>query len=283
MNTLIIGGNKFFGKRLAQLLIENGHNVTLLNRGNTDDQLGNSISRIVCDRNDKDAMKEVLKGKSFDLVFDQICYDYITAENSCEIFKDKTKRYIFTSTKSVYGPGENLKENIFSPHRHEFERHETWQTDYGEAKRQAETAFIRHSSFPVAMLRFPFVLGEEDPTERLNWHVNRVKEGKPIYLPSPNSKVNFIHARDAARTLYEVGLSSFEGPLNSAGANPMVLRDLISLIENKYDKKANLLTEKSENDWSPYGVSEDWWMNIDLMKSKFFTPDSPEIWLPELI
>ncbi len=283
MNALIIGGNKFFGLRLARLLLENGHTVVLLNRGNSNDGLGDQVERLICDRNDQAKMNEVLAKREFDIVFDQVCYDYNSAKASCEIFKDKTKRYVFTSTKSVYGPGEDLKEEAFDPTKHEFENLETWETDYGEAKRQAETAFVRNADFPVAMLRFPFVLGEEDPSGRLKWHIDRIKEGKPIYLPSPESKVNVIHAKDAARALYEVGLSGFEGPINCAGAEPLVLQDLINMIEQKYAIKANLLSEESKDDWSPYGVSSNWWMNIEQMKARFFAPSTPKSFLPELI
>ncbi|TNF31817.1 MAG: NAD-dependent epimerase/dehydratase family protein [Deltaproteobacteria bacterium] len=283
MNALIIGGNKFFGLRLAKILLDNGHQVTLLNRGNTEDGLGNRVSRMICDRTDQKNLENVMKDKSFDIVFDQVCYDYPSAKIACEVFNGKTKRYVFTSTKSVYDQGENLVEELVDPLKQQLDKFETWETNYGVAKRQAEAAFTKLADFSVTMIRFPFVLGEEDPSGRLNWHVNRIKEGRPIYLPSPDSKVNVIHAQDAARTLYEVGLSSFEGPINAAGAGPLVLRDLISMIEQKYEKKAILLESESKDDWSPYGVSASWWMNIDKMKKTFFTPMSPKSFLPDLI
>lgn len=33
MNILILGGTRFFGKKLVDLCIQNGHNVTILTRG----------------------------------------------------------------------------------------------------------------------------------------------------------------------------------------------------------------------------------------------------------
>ena len=82
MKVLIIGGNFFFGKKLAKRLVEDKHNVTLLNRTNEDDDLGNSISRIKCDRNDKKKMQELLEDTYWDIVYDQVCFDYDCAKIS---------------------------------------------------------------------------------------------------------------------------------------------------------------------------------------------------------
>ncbi|MCO4794058.1 MAG: NAD-dependent epimerase/dehydratase family protein [Bacteriovoracaceae bacterium] len=283
MEILIIGGNKFFGKRLATLHIDQGHKVTLLNRGNVDDGFKENVDRIVCDRTDTSKMKKELESKSWDIVYDQVCFDFETAKEACEIFKGKTKKFVFTSTQSVYGEGSDIKESSFDPKTHSFDKEETAQSNYGEAKRQAEVAFTRHASFPVAMLRFSLVLGEDDPTGRLTWHIDRIKNETPIYLPSLDAKVSMIHSSDAANALFKVGTSEFTGPINATGAEPIELSHLISSIESKYNKKAILLNNEDKENWSPYGISSDWWMNTDLLQSEFFKAKGPDSWLSTLI
>lgn len=85
MKILIIGGNRFFGKRLSKNLINKGHDVTLLNRGNFDDGLGGEVKRIKCDRNEDVELEEQLKNLSFDVVYDQVCYDFYQAKSICRI------------------------------------------------------------------------------------------------------------------------------------------------------------------------------------------------------
>lgn len=44
MKALILGGNRFFGMKLANLLITEGFDSTLLNRGNLEDGFGEKVS-----------------------------------------------------------------------------------------------------------------------------------------------------------------------------------------------------------------------------------------------
>lgn len=74
-NILVIGGNRFFGKRLIGKLIANGDQVTVLNRGNLDDGFGNKVERIVCDRDDVQKLKSSVQNKNWDIVYDQVCFD----------------------------------------------------------------------------------------------------------------------------------------------------------------------------------------------------------------
>ena len=162
MKILIIGGTLYFGKKLTQLLISEGDQVTLLNRGNQYDNFGSGIKRIKCDRNNLEEMKKLLANETWDVVFDQVCYDYKTAKNACDIFKDKVKHYVFTSSQSVYQAGANITEDEFKPENHQFEKEESVDSNYAEAKRQAEVAFENFATFPITYVRFPIVLGEND-------------------------------------------------------------------------------------------------------------------------
>lgn len=40
MKILMLGGTKYFGRRLVHLLIQDGHDITVATRGNTEDDFG---------------------------------------------------------------------------------------------------------------------------------------------------------------------------------------------------------------------------------------------------
>lgn len=283
MKVLILGGNRFFGKRLVRNLINKKHAITLLNRGNIKDSFEGPIEKIVCDRNDKEGMRAAIGDKKWDIVFDQVCFDYHQAKDACELFSNKVGKYIFTSSQSVYEFGSDIQEESFNPKKYTFEELKTSNEDYGEAKKQAEKAFAEFSNFPVIFARPCIVVGNDDYTGRFSFHVNQIKENRPIYFSNPDAKISFISSSLAADVLEKLMLSNVEGPINIASRGPISLQGFIQLLEEKMGKKAILSDQKNGRDESPYGITENWYMNCDKLKAVGI--DSGEIrdWLPDLL
>lgn len=277
-NILIIGGNRFFGLHLAKSLLAKGHTVTLLNRGNIIPQLAGDLHQINCDRHDTQALSEATKGKTWDIVFDQVCYDYKTAKDACEIFNDKTPRYIFTSTMSVYDPKANVCEKDFQASQYTFTEHADAFKDYTNAKRQAEKAFLEYSKFSCVFARFPFVIGTDDYTGRLKFHIDRINTETPIKFPNLDAKLSFISSHDAGKGLEHIAFSDFEGAINLT-ANAITLKNFIALIEDKLGKKAILQQQGAKEDYSPYGIEKDWYMNNDLMRKQGYEIADISEWL----
>ena len=50
MKALVLGGSVFVGRRLVELLVAGGHDVTVLNRGRTATDLPDSVQRLTADR-----------------------------------------------------------------------------------------------------------------------------------------------------------------------------------------------------------------------------------------
>lgn len=269
MKVLIIGGNRYFGKRLASLWVDNGAEVTLLNRGQIDDGFKGQVERIRMDRRNLDATS--FKGRFWDVIYDQVCYDATEAELACEVFRDKTARYVFTSTQSIYPVGvTDQAEEAFDPYHYIFKKRVSQSESYAEAKRQAEATFFQRASFPVTALRIPFVLGEDDYTLRLKFHVDRIRDGKPIYFPKIDAKVSFVYAQDVAQFLLFLSKHEFGGPINCCSEEPMILRDLVKRIELVTHKKAKLAQKASDGEHSPYGVDEDRVLRVTKMKGLGF-------------
>ena len=180
MQILLLGGNRFFGRKLARLLSEAGHDLTLLNRRGSDDAASLGARHLRCDRQDAAALRATLgPSQSWDVVFDQVCFEAADARAICEILAGRVGHYVFTSSQSVYAPGAAVREEVFDPLNHPFTKDARTGDDYAEAKRQCEAVFFRQSGFPVTAVRFPIVAGVDDYTGRLRWHLERVQQGAP--------------------------------------------------------------------------------------------------------
>ncbi|MCU0550818.1 MAG: NAD-dependent epimerase/dehydratase family protein, partial [Leptolyngbya sp. Prado105] len=68
MRILIMGGTRFIGVYLTKLLVEQGHEVTLFNRGNKPAPVA-GVKQVTGDRTNADDLKQ-LASLDFDAVFD---------------------------------------------------------------------------------------------------------------------------------------------------------------------------------------------------------------------
>ena len=275
---LILGGNRFFGKHLADQLAHNGNEVTLFNRGT----IKTTLKTIVVNRNDSTQLKKIASAESWDIVYDQICYTATDAKMANEAFSGKTKRYIFTSSVSVYAMNENLREENFEPRSYSFQKETKKEEDYAESKRQAEHIFAT-GPLSTCMIRFPIVVGPGDYTGRFQWHFNRIKNNLPMYFPSLDYRMSLIHEIDAAKALYQLGFSKFIGPINCAAHTPLLLKDFISAIEMQTGQKAIFTQEAGSDNSSPYGINNNWWINTEKMRSEDISVRDLPDWLPNLI
>lgn len=102
MKILVIGGTRFVGLRLVWKLTQEGHDVTILNRGKTPAELPENIKRIFVDRRNHKALKKKLLPQEFDAVFDISGYKQEEVETVVRILSGNIGQYIFCSTASVY-------------------------------------------------------------------------------------------------------------------------------------------------------------------------------------
>ena len=72
MRTLVIGGTRFLGRAVVERLLANGHEVTLLNRGESGPALFPGVPRLTIDRAAISA--ESLGAGSWDAVIDTYAY-----------------------------------------------------------------------------------------------------------------------------------------------------------------------------------------------------------------
>lgn len=281
---LVLGGTRFFGRHLVELLIADGHKVTVMTRGQSGNPFGNKVEHIIVDRLNQQALEKAVEGRFFDIVYDNICYSPEEAYQFCQVFNGKINKLVFTSTLAVYNAdGLEKHEADFDPYQYEIKLNGRESFNYADGKRQAEAVFYKYAAFPVVAVRFPIVLGEDDYTQRLHFHIEHVMHEKPIGFKNMDAQMSFILATEAAQFLRWVGLAQVEGPINATASGCITLTKLMELIEAAAGKAALITLEKDADNPSPYAIADSWYMSNKKASELGFKFTHLDDWLEELI
>ncbi|MDG5786349.1 NAD-dependent epimerase/dehydratase family protein [Evansella sp. AB-P1] len=266
---LVLGGTRFFGKRLVQKLIENGDKVTIATRGETKDSFGNSVNRLKVDRFNRRSMERAFDDETWDVIYDQICFSPDDARDALEIFEGKVKKYVLTSTLSVYPFDEKaLKvEKDFDPFVYDLEDGRKEDFEYGEGKRLAEAVLLQEATFPVVAPRPPIVLGLDDYTERLQYYVRKILSDEVIGIDDSDTKLSFVEAGDLAEFLFWVGFQNLNGPVNTSAPDQITLGEMIKVIEKKIGKKGKVEQPKMKSESSPMNFPVSIYQDVSMAKA----------------
>jgi nucleoside-diphosphate-sugar epimerase len=298
----VIGGTRFFGKILVQDLLDKGHQVTLITRGNSKDDFGTGVTRLTADANNKDSLAEAVDGHTFDVVHHQVCYSPIAAAAAVEAFTGRTRKLVMTSSMEVYNkdtfrwqvPAPKIstycKESELDPTTYGHDVDLPWLDDaylgpnYGEGKRQAESYLVQKADFEVAIARLSHVLAYEDEfTGRFTFHYNHIRDSKPMRSFKNPGKTSYVSAQDAGKFLSWLGDSTVTGPLNGASPDYATVHDMTALMANVIGGKA--IIEEVEDaptaqDLSAFSCPSDYGLNVDLAAANGFEFTPITTWLP---
>ncbi|RXJ04100.1 NAD-dependent epimerase/dehydratase family protein [Anaerobacillus alkaliphilus] len=284
-NALVLGGTMFFGKKLVSHLLNAGIEVTIATRGRTEDGFGNQVKRITIDRSDRKSLLGLAE-QNWDIVYDQSCYSPQEALDITEVLAGKVGRFIFTSTSAVYEGGRDLREEQFDPYSFKigelFDRsYYKGLSGYQQAKREAEAVYYQKADFPVVAVRPTFVVGEDDFSKRLQFYVDKVKNGEEMYIPEPENALDFVTSDDAGHFLFWIGNSDFVGPINIGSKDDISFKNFIEMIEEIVGKKA-VLTDNQEAA-TPYVFPTYFSENVEKAERFGYSFPTVEEILPKLI
>ncbi|WHY29243.1 NAD-dependent epimerase/dehydratase family protein [Bacillus wiedmannii] len=243
---LVLGGTRFFGKHLVEALLQAGHDVTIATRGITEDSFGSVVNRLIVDREDEKQLAERLEDKSYDIVYDNLCYSSNAAKIMCEVLRGKAKKYVMTSSMAVYEPAIGLLEKNFNPYEYAITYGSRKDFTYSEGKRLAEAVLFQQAIFPVVAVRFPVVIGENDYTKRLQFYVEHIMRQEPFAVNDLDGELSFIHEKEAGEFLAWCGMKDIEGPINACSNGVVSTGDVIHFIEENTGIKA-LVQEVGDN------------------------------------
>jgi nucleoside-diphosphate-sugar epimerase len=286
-NALVLGGTSFIGRALVRRLLEGGADVTIATRGTTPDPFGDSVHRQTIDRSDVGHLNRMARLKAWDVVFDQICYSASDAKAACTAFNGSVGRYVLTSSVVVYDPAPDRKEADFDAGGFVEDPQRGLASSaarrYAEGKKGAEAVFCRNARFPHVAVRFPNVLGANDASRRLEWHVERVKQGAPVFAPEHAVRQSLIWSEDAGRFLAWIGDQTYCGSVNAASADPVAVGELLEMIAAELGHAVVYARAASNENLSPFGFDKDFTMTAKLAERLGFRFARASEWLPIVI
>ena len=283
MKLLVIGGTRFFGKRFVSDCIQKKYEVTLLTRGQTQDPFENKVRRLKADRTKKDQFNEAVKGLNFDVVLDQTCMTASDAQIAIEALKGNIKHFVMTSTLSVYPQKANLKETDVDTINYIPQPAANPGEEYSQGKQAAEQQYLVQKHFSVGIARIPMILGPDDYTKRLFKHVDYIKNTKELYFPNLEAKFSYLFSQDAANALMWLCENQKSGVYNFSSPDQWTLKQLVETIEIVTGKNLILAREATDQNYSPFGISEDYYMDVSKAESEGFKVPLLKEWMPELI
>ncbi|MFE4867891.1 NAD-dependent epimerase/dehydratase family protein [Streptomyces sp. NPDC056682] len=290
---LVIGGNRYFGKRLTAMLRAAGDRVTVLNRGSTPPPPG--VDHLVADRDDEASLTAALGTRTFDVVVDQVCYTPHQAAVARRVFTGRTARYVMTSTVEVYeyeDSPEPVSEAVLDPRTVVVTPQLPWHEPefvaeyYGEGKRQAEAVFAADPAFPYVSVRVAHVLGgADDFTGRLAHYADRVRTGAPIAVAVPNHSATYIHVDEIAEFLFWVTRQEFTGPVNAASHGPLSTEDIVAAVTAALgdDHRPVRYQPVEVGEVSPFSFARSYAMDTSRAASLGFTFSHTDDWLTRAV
>lgn len=270
MKALFIGGTGVISTSISRLLVSQGWELTLLNRGNRKNEVPGA-KPLILDINDETAVAKAIENEHYDVVCDFIAFVPAQAERDIRLFRGKTDQYMFISSASAYqkplsSPVITEATPLSNPH---------W--EYSRNKIAIEELLMREyreNGFPITIVR---------PSHTFNWRslplaihgdkgpwqvVKRMMAGKKVLMPGDGSSLwAVLHSDDFAPAfvglmgnIHAIGQAVqitgeelltwnqiMEAVARAAGAayKPCYVPTSLLMKYRKYDFEGGLLGDKS--------------------------------------
>ncbi|MEQ8757733.1 MAG: NAD-dependent epimerase/dehydratase family protein [Coleofasciculus sp. G1-WW12-02] len=191
MRILIMGGTRFIGVYLSKILVEQGHEVVLFNRGNKPAPV-EGVEQIHGDRKDATQLKEKLSGQAFDAIFDNNGRELSDTQPLVEIFKDKVQHFVYMSSAGVYLQSDqmpHLEGDPVDPKSRHKGKHET-------------EAYLEAQGIPFTAIRPTYIYGPQNYNDLEAWFFDRIVRDRPILIPNSGLFITQLgHCKDLARAM----------------------------------------------------------------------------------
>ncbi len=203
MKALFIGGTGLISSAVSRLAVERGVDLTLLNRGQRGEFFPRGARQIVADHRDAQAVRDALRGQTFDVVADWIAFTPEQASRDIELFSGRTGQFFFISSASAYQkPATHYLITESTPLFNPF-----WQ--YSRDKIACEELLLkeyREKGFPLTIIRPSLTYGPAQiPAAVGSWNhpwtlVDRMRRGKKIVVPGDGTSLwTMTHNTDLAK------------------------------------------------------------------------------------
>ncbi len=302
MRILVFGGTRFIGRAIVARLLREGHNVTLVNRGLSEDPFGTRVHRVIGDRRKPGTIRRAASRREYDAVVDVTAYHESQTAAVVEAFKDRVEHFIHISTAAVYLIREGLlppfRESDFhgrlSPKRPGNES--SWL--YAYHKRRCEEVLARaweEDRFPATSLRLPMIVGPRDYTRRADAYLERIASGGPVLLPEGGlNSWGFLWVEDVAEAVASnlANATAFGRAYNIAQREALTLRQFVDLAIEFLRARAQVLSLPSAwleavglgTGFSPYSHHHDILLDCRAAEEDLLFRPTPVVqWVESLV
>lgn len=234
LKILVIGGSGFMSGTLAQVAVEQGHQVWTLTRGQR--PVPPDVVSLVADRHNSQAFVDAinLAGTNWDLVVDCIAYHPDDIRQDLAVLSARTHHLVMISTDFVYDP---VHRQFPQPEVTDYYLKE----GYGGLKRQSEKVLLDAPAGDLnwTILRPGHIYGPGSELGCLPAHgrdpqlIDRLKNGESLQLVGGGY---FLQQPVLARDLANTALSLFHNPtvfsqiFNVAGPDVVESREYYQII-----------------------------------------------------
>ena len=185
MKALFIGGTGTISTAISTKLLEDGHELWLINRGSRNSALPPGAHIIQADIGDEEDVSRRLEGQSFDVVADFIAFTPQHLERDYRLFHGRTKQFLYISSASAYQkPLSDYRINEGTPLANPY-----W--EYSRNKIAGEELLMklyREEGFPVTIVRPSHTYSERSVPLGLHGTggsyqvIKRMMEGKKVII-----------------------------------------------------------------------------------------------------
>ncbi len=251
MKTVVIGGTGHVGTYLVPRLVEAGHDVTVVSRGQREPYTPHGawqvVQRIALDRAEEEARGTFgpkIRELNPDIVIDMICFTPESARHLVESLRGQVQAFLHCSTCWVHGVTREVPVTEDQPRRPI--------GDYG-IKKAAIEAYLhgeaRRAGFPETCILPGHIVGEGwiplNPQANFNPDVYRtLAQGEPLTLPNQGLEiVHHVHADDVAQ-LFMKALANWNlavgESFNAVSPAALSLRGYAMAVAGWFGREADL-------------------------------------------
>lgn len=183
-------------EHIAKKIIEKGYTLDILTRGTKKVNYSGVNEHIICDRDESNSLKKLLRGRQYDIIVDisvrtpSEVNNLIQALDICHV-----KKYIMCSTASIFeipmdGIVDDRRELVFAK-----------SNEYCVGKKNAEEMLI-NSGLNYVVIRPTYIYGEGNNLGREILLIKSIMQNIPIYIEN-NFEFNPIYVGDLSNVFMD--------------------------------------------------------------------------------
>lgn len=193
---LIMGGSDFISSSLAKYLIKSKYKVDIMAKDIKNINFNGINKHLICDRNNVHEVKDILKDKKYDYVYDISIKNKEEAEILIgNLNNESLKKYIVISSQENHIKEEEL--NI--------------------------EKFIQNTSIPYIIIRPSHIYGDKSKISKESYFFHKIEKSIEIVIPKNNNlKGQFIYIDDFVKVLFSLLKTNYVRQIYNV-TNPQVI------------------------------------------------------------